>query len=137
MKRTRHKRSPSARRRALEVIAAHPEGCTEAVLASENVPADVLIELVQSGLVIARNERLEDEDGAERLRGCGLRKRETLKGLHFKCLGRGGIFAAAPAGQPISKPIGAPPAVARHPSCVERRRRHGEQAGCDQAGCGT
>ena len=48
----------------LEVIAAHPEGFTEAVLASENVPADVLIELVQSGLVTARNQRLEEEDGA-------------------------------------------------------------------------
>jgi hypothetical protein len=53
MKGTRHKRSPSPRRRALELIAAHPEGCTEAVLAAENVPANVLIELVQSGLVIA------------------------------------------------------------------------------------
>jgi hypothetical protein len=64
MKRTRHKRSPSPRRRALELIAAHPQGCTEAVLAAENVPVDVLIELVQSGLVTAINERLEDEDGA-------------------------------------------------------------------------
>ena len=64
MKRTRHKRTPSVRRRALEFIAAHPDGCTEALLAAENIPADILIELVQSGLVIARNERLEDEDGA-------------------------------------------------------------------------
>jgi hypothetical protein len=64
MKRTRHKRVPSPRRRALELIAAHPDGCTEALLAAENIPADILIELVQSGLVIARNERLEDEDGA-------------------------------------------------------------------------
>jgi hypothetical protein len=64
MKRTRHKRIPSPRRRALELIAAQPEGCTEAVLAAENIPADVLIELVQSGLVIARNEHFEDEDGA-------------------------------------------------------------------------
>ena len=63
MKRTRHKRTPSVRRRALEFIAAHPDGCTEALLAA-NIPADILIELVQSGLVIARNERLEDEDGA-------------------------------------------------------------------------
>ena len=61
MKRTRHKRVPSPRRRALEFIAAHPDGCTEALLAAENIPADML---VQSGLVIARNERLEDEDGA-------------------------------------------------------------------------
>ena len=64
MKRTRHKRVPSPRRRALEFIAAHPDGCTEALLAAENIPADILIELIQSGLVIARNERLEDEDGA-------------------------------------------------------------------------
>ena len=63
MKRTRHKRTPSVRRRALEFIAAHP-GCTEAVLAAESIPADVLVELVQSGLVIARIERLDDEDGA-------------------------------------------------------------------------
>jgi hypothetical protein len=64
MKRTRHKRVPSPRRRALEFIAAHPDGCTEALLAAENIPADILIELIQSGLLIARNERLEDEDGA-------------------------------------------------------------------------
>ena len=68
MKRTRHKRVPSPRRRALEFIAAHPDGCTEALLAAENIPADILIELIQSGLVIARNERLEDEDGAVEMR---------------------------------------------------------------------
>ena len=63
MKRTRHKRTPSVRRRALEIIAAHP-GCTEALLAAENIPADLLIELVRGGLVAARNERIDDEDGA-------------------------------------------------------------------------
>ena len=63
MKRTRHKRVPSPRRRALEFIAAHP-GCTEALLAALNIPADVLVELVQSGLVIARIEQFDDEDGA-------------------------------------------------------------------------
>src|SRR4029079_9659599 len=62
-KRTRHKRTPSVRRRALEFIAAHPDGCTEALLAAENIPADILIELVRSGLAIARNVRLDDEDG--------------------------------------------------------------------------
>ena len=50
MKRTRHKRVPSPRRRALEFIAAHLDGCTEALLAAENIPADILIELIQSGL---------------------------------------------------------------------------------------
>ena len=53
-----------ARHRALEIIAAHPDGCTEAILAGQNIPADVLIELVQSGLVMARNERIDDEYGA-------------------------------------------------------------------------
>ena len=45
MRRTRHKRVPSLRRRALELIAAHPDGCTEAVLAAENISADVLIDV--------------------------------------------------------------------------------------------
>jgi hypothetical protein len=53
MKRTRHKRVPSPRRRALEVIAAYPDGCTEAILASYDIPAEVLIDLVQSGLALA------------------------------------------------------------------------------------
>ena len=63
MKRTRHKRIPSVRRRALEIIAAHP-GCTEALLAGESIPADLLIELVRGGLVAARSERIDNEDGA-------------------------------------------------------------------------
>jgi hypothetical protein len=33
-------------------------------LAAENIPADILIDLVRGGLAVARNERLEDEDGA-------------------------------------------------------------------------
>jgi len=64
MKRTRHKRTPSVRRRALEIIAAHPDGCTEAILVAENIPADLLIEMARGGLVMARSEFLEDEDGA-------------------------------------------------------------------------
>ena len=62
MKRTRHKRIPSVRRRALEIIAAHP-GCTEALLAGESIPADLLIELVRGGLVVARNERVDGAEG--------------------------------------------------------------------------
>ena len=38
MKRTRHKRVPSPRRRTLEFIAAHLDGCTEALLAAETSP---------------------------------------------------------------------------------------------------
>ena len=68
VKRSRRKRTPQrtpdVRRRALKIIAAHPGGCTEAILAAQNILADVLIELVSSGLVMSRSELLDDEDGA-------------------------------------------------------------------------
>jgi hypothetical protein len=41
MKRTRHKRVPSVRRRALQIIAANPDGYTEAMLAALDISADV------------------------------------------------------------------------------------------------
>jgi hypothetical protein len=58
------RRSPQpTRHRALELIVAHPDGCTEAIHAAESIPADVLIELVRSGLAVTRIERRDDEDG--------------------------------------------------------------------------
>jgi hypothetical protein len=59
------KRPPrkAALRGALEFIAAHPDGCTEAMLAAENIPASILIELVRGGFVVARQETFENEDG--------------------------------------------------------------------------
>jgi hypothetical protein len=65
MKRTRHKRVPSVRRRALQIIAANPDGCTEAMLAALDISADVLIELVRGGLVIARRETVVEEDSVD------------------------------------------------------------------------
>jgi hypothetical protein len=41
MKRTRHKRVPSVRRRALQIIAANADGGTEAMLAALDISADV------------------------------------------------------------------------------------------------
>jgi hypothetical protein len=55
--------APTAQRKAppaYKIIAAHPGGCTEAILAAQNIPADVLIGLVSSGLVMARSELLDD-----------------------------------------------------------------------------
>jgi hypothetical protein len=67
VKRSRRKhtpqRIPAVRRRALEIISAHPDGCSEAILAAQNIPADLLTELVRGGLAIARVERIDDEDG--------------------------------------------------------------------------
>ena len=37
------------------------------MLAAEDIPADVLIELLRSGLAVARNERLEDEFGTSEI----------------------------------------------------------------------
>jgi hypothetical protein len=56
--------SHDVRLRALKLLAANPNGCTEAVLAAANIPADVLIDLVRSGLAIARREQAEDDEGA-------------------------------------------------------------------------
>ena len=61
LNRHRRKRVLNVRHRALELIAAHHDGCTEAILAGQNISADVLVELVQSGLAIAR--RIDEEDG--------------------------------------------------------------------------
>jgi hypothetical protein len=63
LNRHRRKRVLHVRHRALELIAAHPDGCTEAILAAESIPADVLIELVRSGLAVAQNERIVEEGG--------------------------------------------------------------------------
>jgi hypothetical protein len=60
MKRPPRKAAPDVRLRALKLLAAYPHGCTEAFLVAENIPADVLIDLVRSGLALARKERLDD-----------------------------------------------------------------------------
>ena len=61
------RRSPQpARHRALEIIAAHPGVCTEAILASQNIPADVLIELVRCGLATARTSASTRKTGSSR-----------------------------------------------------------------------
>jgi hypothetical protein len=54
-------RIPAVRRRALEIIATHPDGSSEAILAAQNIRADVLIELVQSGLATARRQPVDEE----------------------------------------------------------------------------
>jgi len=56
MKRPPRKTATDVRRRA--------HGCTEAILAAENIPAEVLIDLVRGGLAVARSDLFEDDDGA-------------------------------------------------------------------------
>jgi hypothetical protein len=63
VKRLSRKTAPDDRRRALQLLAAHPNGCPEATLAAANISADVLAELVRGGLAMARRERIEGQEG--------------------------------------------------------------------------
>ena len=46
------------RRRALEFLAAAPDGCTEALMFANGFTAELLIELVRAGLASAHAERM-------------------------------------------------------------------------------
>ena len=55
----RRRRGPKPdRRRALELLAASPEGCTEALMFANGFTAELLIELVRAGLASAHAERI-------------------------------------------------------------------------------
>jgi hypothetical protein len=55
----RRRRGPKPdRRRALELLAASPDGCTEALMFANGFTAELLVELVQAGLVSAHAERM-------------------------------------------------------------------------------
>ena len=46
------------RRRALELLAASPDGCTEALMLANGFTAELLVELVRAGLASAHAERM-------------------------------------------------------------------------------
>ncbi len=55
----RRRRGPKPdRRRALELLAASPEGCTEALMFANGFTAELLVELVRAGLASAHAERM-------------------------------------------------------------------------------
>jgi len=55
----RHRRGPKPdRRRALELLAASPDGCTEALMFANGFTAELLLELVRAGLASAHAERV-------------------------------------------------------------------------------
>ena len=55
--RRRHGPKPD-RRRALELLAASPDGCTEALMFANGFTAELLVELVRVGLASAHAERM-------------------------------------------------------------------------------
>ena len=54
----RRRGSKPDRRRALELLAASPEGCTEALMFANGFTAELLLELVRAGLASAHAERV-------------------------------------------------------------------------------
>ena len=58
MKRSGHPLTPQARRRALVLLASCPDGCTEAILAAHNIPAEIVAKLLRKGLATAAADRV-------------------------------------------------------------------------------
>ena len=55
----RHHHGPKPdRRRALELLAASPDGCTEGLMFANGFTAELLVELVRAGLASAHAERV-------------------------------------------------------------------------------
>jgi len=48
---------PPARRRALELLASCPDGCSEAILRAHGFTTDFLVDLIRAGLATAQTER--------------------------------------------------------------------------------
>jgi hypothetical protein len=55
----RHRRGPKPdRRRALELLAASPDGCSEALMFANGFPVEMLVELIRTGLASVEAERM-------------------------------------------------------------------------------
>ena len=57
-RRRAHRHPKPDRRRALELLAASPDGCTEAILAAHGFTVAQMVELVRAGLAAATGERV-------------------------------------------------------------------------------
>jgi hypothetical protein len=53
----RHHGPQARRRRALELLAASPDGCTEALMFANGFTAELLVEPVRAGVATAKAER--------------------------------------------------------------------------------
>ena len=66
-------RRSAERRRALELLAASPDGCTAAILMAHGFKSDRLVELINAGLASVTTERVIAGDRRWRLPACGSR----------------------------------------------------------------
>ena len=54
----RKRNPPATRRRALELLASCPDGCTEAIMLAHGFSIERMVELVRAGLATAKAERV-------------------------------------------------------------------------------
>jgi hypothetical protein len=54
----RERSPPATRRRALELLAASRDGCTEAIMLAHGFSIDLMVELINAGLATAQTERM-------------------------------------------------------------------------------
>ena len=59
---TRKRIPPATRRRALELLAASPDGATEAIMLAHGLTVEMLVELIRAGLATAQTERVVAPD---------------------------------------------------------------------------
>jgi hypothetical protein len=56
---SRRRRGPKpGRRRALELLAASPDGCSEAIMLAHGFTVDFLVDLIRTGMVTTQTERV-------------------------------------------------------------------------------
>ena len=56
---SRRRRGPKPeRRRALELLAASPDGCSEAIMLAHGFTVDFLVDLIRTGMATTRTERV-------------------------------------------------------------------------------
>jgi hypothetical protein len=55
--RRRPSKRNAERRRALELLSASPDGCTEAIILAHGFTTDFLVDLIRAGLATAQTER--------------------------------------------------------------------------------
>ena len=56
--RRRASKRNAERRRALELLAASPDGCTEAIMLAHGFTTDFLVDLIRAGMATSRTERV-------------------------------------------------------------------------------
>ena len=82
--RSRKRSPPGSRRRALELLEASLDGCTEAIMLAYGFKTELLVELVNAGLATASIERMvaggrRIEVTRMRITGAGRRALTTLR----------------------------------------------------------